>query len=270
MKINHAIKVAAPLLLVLACAALVGAFLDPHPNHDLSRSMAGPSFQHFLGCDPYGVDLGRRLLVGAWQSVRVALVVTALTISIGIMVGTTAAFASQRLSTVILRLIDMLMAFPGLLLAILLASIMPHNEATIIFALSVTRWTGSARFCHALVGSTMREAYIEAARANGASTLRLITRHIWPALTGQVLIQASLSMSAVILAEASLSFLGLGGSTNNSSWGKIIAEGREYLIEAPHLSLFPGIIFIASVLAFTLLAEGLRLRLDRGRIGRLY
>lgn len=270
MKTNHALKSATVLLILLTCAVTSGVFLDAHPNHDLARSFKGPSLQHFFGCDAYGVDLSHRLLVGAWQSIRVALVVTALSISIGLMVGTTAAFARQTLSNAIMRFTDLFMAFPGFLLAILLASIMPHTESTIIFALTVTRWTGPARFCHALVASTMKEAYVEAARSGGCSTPRLITRHVWPALTGQLLIQASLSMSAVILAEASLSFLGLGGSTNNSSWGKLIAEGREYLIEAPHLSLFPGIIFIAAVLAFTLLAEGMRLRLDRRRIGRVY
>lgn len=258
------------LLAVMICAAAVGAFLDPYPSQNLAAALAKPSISHWLGCDAYGVDLGHRLLVGAWQSLRVAAAVTLMTMAIGLVVGTAAALAPSPFRQLIGRVIEAFMAFPGLLLAILIAAVMPHSETTIVFALTITRWTTPARFCQSLISKATDEPFVEAARAAGASELRIVVTHLWPAIFGQLLVQASFFMGYVILAEAGLSFLGLGGSTGNSSWGRLIAEGRDYLVEAPHLSLIPGIAFMMAVLSFTLIAEGLRKKLDRDAAVSLY
>lgn len=261
---SRALRVGILLLLVLLATGLAGIFVDPNPAHRLADALAPPSWRHWLGCDAYGADLGGRILAGAWWSLRVTTVVTAITMGIGLAVGTAAAMASPPLAGAITRIIDSFMAFPGLLLAILLASIMPHSEATIVFALSATGWTGRARFCRAVSTRALSQPFVEAARASGASTARIVVRHVWPSFLGQFLVQGARSLGHVIIAEASLSFLGLGGTLDNASWGRLLAEGREYLVEAPHLSIVPGLVFVLAVVAFNLTAEGLRNALDPG------
>lgn len=260
----------AAILAPLLVASTAGIFVPPAPHHDLARALCPPSSEHWLGCDAYGIPLGMRILAGAWRSLRIATLVTAITMAIGLFVGTVAALAPRWIDGILLLLIDWFLAFPGLLLAILIASIMPHTEATIIFALAATAWAGRARFARVLVQDLARRPHVEAAKANGASGPRIVLRHIWPGLHGQMAIQAALSMGGVIMSEASLSFLGLGGTIDNPSWGRLIAEGRDFLIEAPHLSIIPGIIFVLAVLAFNLCAEGLRNRLDPASNVRVY
>lgn len=267
---NKSLGAGLALLVAITAAACAGAFLDPYPTHNLAMALAKPSASHWLGCDAYGVDLASRALVGAWQSLRVAAIVTMMTMVIGLLIGTSAALAPSPFRQLIGRVIEAFMAFPGLLLALLIAAVMPHSEATIVFALTITRWTTPARFCQSLITKAINEPYIEAARAAGASHARIIAKHLWPSMLGQLLVQASFFMGYVILAEAGLSFLGLGGTTGNSSWGKLIAEGRDYLIEAPHLSLVPGVAFMLAILSFTLIAEGLRKKLDHDQSVSLY
>jgi peptide/nickel transport system permease protein len=267
-KYNRSIIVGSILLAILILAATIGVFLPEHPNTNLSQAMARPSLQHWLGCDAFGVDLSLRILAGAAQTLRIGVLVSTLTLIIGFTVGTFSTLAPPKIEALILRLIDSFMAFPGLLLAILVASIMPHSESTIIFALAVTGWTSRARFCRSFSKQVLKTPYIEAAKAGGAGTYRIIRYHIWPALSGQLLVQVALSMSSALIAEASLSFLGFGSGFDNPSWGKLIAEGREYLIEAPHLSLAPGAAFVLSVFAFNLISEGMRKKLDpSSRVG---
>lgn len=212
---------------------------------------------HLLGCDTFGADLGMQILAGARQSFLITVFVTLFTLAIGASVGIAAALSPPWADAALSRVIDAFLAFPGLLLAILLASILPHTQASLIVALSITGWTARARFCRTLARQTLTEPYIEAAIASGAGTFRLVARHLWPSMRPQVLVQTALAMGSVVLAEAVLSFLGLGSSTT-TSWGRLIADGREYLVEAPHLSVLPGAAFLLVVLGFNLLAEGLR------------
>jgi peptide/nickel transport system permease protein len=206
------------------------------------------------------VDLGSRIAAGALQSLSMGAAITILTMTIGLFMGTLAAVAPTPVSRTVDQITDSFMAFPGLLFAILLAALMPHSRTSVIFALSITGWTSRARFCRALLIRALALPHIESAKALGCSPVRVVTHHLWPTLWGQLLAQTLLSMSYAIMAEASLSFLGLGGSTDNASWGKLIAEGREYLVEAPHLSVFPGLAFLGTVLALNLIAEKLRRR----------
>jgi len=229
---------------------------------DLSQAFLPPSAAHWLGCDAYGADLGLRLVEGAWISVRTGIAVTLITLSVGLAVGTLSALSPPAARTTIRRVIDTFLAFPGLLLAILLASILPPSDATVIVALAVTGWAGHARFCEGLVLRTASLPFVEAATAGGATPARVITRHIWPAILGQLAVQGILSFAHVILGEASLSFLGLGGPVDSSSWGRLVAEGRDYLVEAPHLSLFPGLALVVALSALQLFASRLRKRLD--------
>ncbi|MEW6057417.1 MAG: ABC transporter permease [Bdellovibrionota bacterium] len=261
-KSNFELRIGLLGLGLLGLTGLAGALADSSLPHDLARAFHPPSLKNGLGYDAYGVSLGHRILTGAWHSLWVSALVTAITLFLGLVIGTAAALGPKAIQVVSRNLIDCFLGFPGLLLAILIASIMPHNNATLVFSIAATGWTGRARFCQALLGKLSHEPHIEAARAQGASLVRILSRHLWPLLAGQLLIQASLAMGQAILAEASLSFLGLGGNAGNESWGTLISEGRDHLIEAPHISLIPGVFFVIIVLAFTLTAEGLRKELD--------
>lgn len=247
---------------ILLVFALYGTLMKPQIGNNLAFAFQAPSRTHLFGCDAFGNDLSVEVLLGAHQSLKVATEVTALNLIVGLLVGTAMAIARPPVTFVLSSIVDIFLSFPGLLLAILLASIMPHSEKTVVFALVVTGWTGRARFCRALAQDLLRSPFIEAAFATGASSSRIILKHLWPSMTGHLTVQCALSMGSVILGEASLSFLGLGGSSSNSSWGRLIADGREYLVEAPHLSLIPGAIFVLTVFGFNILAEGLRQRLD--------
>ncbi|MBI3558452.1 MAG: ABC transporter permease [Deltaproteobacteria bacterium] len=264
-KHNPPLRLGAALIGLLVLAAAAGSVVNaisPATAQNLPEALHGPSLTHWLGCDAFGADLALQLFSGARQSLFIAAVVTTLNMILGLIIGTAAALAPRMVATAFTRLIDCFMAFPGLLLAILLGSIMPRSEHSIILALCLTGWTSRARYVRALARGLAHEPFIEAATAGGASRLRIVRRHLWPMMTGQLLVQAAMSMGSVVIAESSLSFLGLGGSIGNPSWGHLIAEGREYLVEAPHLSIFPGLAFVYAVIAFNLLAEGLRQRLN--------
>ncbi len=224
---------------------------------DLSHAFAPVSAHHLLGTDPYGNDLALRILEGAAISISTAAAVTVITLSAGFMIGSASALAPSLIEAVFKRGIDAFLAFPGFFLAILLASIMPPSTATVIFALSITGWASSARLCNALVHKVLVAPFIESARASGAPMSRILLRHVWPQLRAQIGVQAILSMAHVILGEASLSFLGLGGPVDSPSWGRLIAEGRQYLIEAPRLSIAPGLALVLTLVSFSVL--GLRI-----------
>lgn len=261
-KLNLSLTTGSALIGLLVIAGAAGSFLPADMPPALSRALEPPSKNHWLGCDALGWDVMGQILKGAFQSLKIGLTVTTLNLFTGLIFGSLAAIAPAWLEATLMRIVDSVMAFPGLLLAIFLASIMPHSASTIVIALALTGWTGRSRFCYGLARQILKEPYIDAAVANGASMPRIILMHVWPSMGAQLGTQAALSMGYVILAEASLSFLGLGGEVDNPSWGRMIADGREYLIEAPHLSIAPGVAFVSTVLAFNLVAEGLRQRLN--------
>lgn len=261
-----ALRIPLVLILILLLAAIAGSWLPHSSKHDLTQAFCTPSKQHVLGCDAFGSDLSARILAGAAKSLRIGLIVTLFTMTIGLILGTLAAILPARAGAWIMRVVDYFLAFPSLLLAILLASLLKPGEVSVVFALTLTGWTSYARLSRALAKKTLSQPFIEAARSNGASQLRIVFRHIWPSIAGQIAIQCAIGIGYVILGEASLSFFGFGGPLDNPSWGQLIAEGREYLVEAPHLSLFPGIALGLSVLAFNLLAEALRGKLDSWRL----
>ncbi len=231
---------------------------------DLQHAFESPTLRHIFGTDPYGVDLGIRLVQGATISFTTAISVTVITMTVGILVATLTALAPRMASSFLRRIIDAFLAFPGLLLAILLASVMPPSNSTVVFALSITGWASHARLFTALIKNTLTFPYIEAARASGATTSHLILRHVWPSLLTQIFVQALFSIAHAILGEASLSFLGMGGPVDSPSWGRLIAEGRQYLVEAPHLSIAPGLALMLVLFSLYFAATKMQNRMKLG------
>jgi peptide/nickel transport system permease protein len=250
-------------LACLAVAAALAPWLAGDPlGVDLGARLVAPSGAHLLGCDALGRDVLARLLYGARISLVVATAVVAISLGVGVLVGAIAGWAGGWTDEAIGRLIDVLLAFPGLLLAIALAAILGPTLPNVVLALSVLGWTGYARLTRAQVEALRGRDFVHAARALGVRPARIVTRHLLPLVAPVLLVQATFGLSAAIVAEASLSFLGLGAPPPTPSWGAMLDEGRTFMLVAPHLVLAPGVALVATVICLQLVGDGLRDRLD--------
>lgn len=248
------------MLLVVGVLAAVGPMLtseDPSVQH-LALRLAGPSWAHPLGLDELGRDLLTRLLVGARISFAVGLSVVGISTVIGVSVGAVAGYTGGWLDDLIGRVMDVLLAFPGMLLAIALVAMLGPSLTHVVLALSVIGWVSYARLVRGQVLAVRELDYVQAARAVGARPLRIMMRHLVPATWPSVIVQGTLGMAGAMLAEASLSFLGLGVQPPTPSWGAMLDAGRSHLFDAPHVTVFPGLALAAAVIVFNLAGEGLR------------
>ncbi len=247
--------------------ALLAPLLAPHDPFalDLAGSLAPPDGEFLLGRDEQGADIFSRLLYGARISLLVGLDTVAVSASVGITVGLLAGYLGGWVEQALMRLVDVLLAFPGLLLAIALVAVLGPGLTNVIIALAALGWTGFARLVRAQVLAVKGRDYVLAARALGAGDVRMMRVHILPNIMGPVLVQASFAVAGAILSEAGLSFLGLGAPPDTPSWGAMLSEGKHVLVEAPHVSIFPGLAIMAVVLGFNLLGDVLNDLLDPRR-----
>ncbi|MBA3949685.1 MAG: ABC transporter permease [Acidobacteria bacterium] len=258
------LRLGALIVGITAAAAIVGPWLAPaDPNaQDLALRLAAPSGSHFFGLDELGRDIFSRLLVGARISLLVGLAVVSVASSVGILMGALAGYYGGKVDLIISRVMDVLLAFPGILLAIALVAVLGPSLTNVVIALSFIGWVGYARLVRAQVLRVREFEYVQAARALGARTPRILLRHVIPATMPTVIVQATLGMAGAIIAEASLSFLGLGVQPPTPSWGTMLDAGRSHLFDAPHLTLFPGLAIAILVLGFNFLGDGLRDKID--------
>ena len=248
------------LLLVTALVAPLVAPYDPLAI-DLRGELEGPGAGHPLGQDKLGRDILSQVIYGSRVSLVVGLVVVGISLLIGVSLGAAAGYFGGVFDSVLMRIVDILLAFPGILLAIALAGILGPNLRNIILALCVLGWVGYARLVRGQVLAEKHREYVLAARAIGASHPRIILRHILPNCFAPVIVEATFGLAGVILAESSLSFLGLGPQ-DVPTWGRLLNEGAQYLLFAPHVATFPGIAIMLTVLAFNFIGDGLRNRWD--------
>jgi peptide/nickel transport system permease protein len=255
-----ALRVGGAIVALALLLALVGPFLAPHDPAEqlLSRRLEAPSGAHVLGLDELGRDVTTRILHGARISLAVGLSVVAVSASLGLFLGLLAGYLGGWVDLAISRVIDVLMAFPGILLAIALVAVRGPSLANVVLALSVVGWVGYARLVRGQVLRLRELEFVQAARALGAGLPRILARHVLPATLPAVVVQATLGMAGAILSEASLSFLGLGVQPPTPSWGAMLDAGRAHLVDAPHLTLFPGASIALVVIGFNLLGDGLR------------
>jgi peptide/nickel transport system permease protein len=260
---SPAAKAGFVLIALLVLAALIGPWITPHdPGQvNLGAVLEGPSTDHWLGQDELGRDMFSRLVVGARASALVGFVVIFISVVVGTFIGLVAGYLGGIVDQIVMRIIDVLLAFPGILLAIAVAGILGPSLGNVIFALSLLGWTGFARLVRGQVLTLREREYVLAARSYGASTPRILWRHILPGVMAPILVQATFGMAGVILAEASLSFLGLGPQ-DMPTWGAMLSSGVDYLLFAPHISIAPGVAIMLTVLAFNFLGDALRDRLD--------
>jgi peptide/nickel transport system permease protein len=258
----------AVLGLILALAVGLAALgaplisrLDPFeqsPTHRLER----PDAAHVMGRDTFGRDVFVRVLWAGRVSLAVGVGAVALGGTLGTLLGLVAGCGRRPVESLVMRLVDVLMAFPGLLLGLAVLALLGPGLAKTILAIGLVLAPPFARVVHAATLSLERRQFVEAARALGATPLRVVGRHILPNLVGETVVLASLLTASAIRVEASLSFVGLGVSPPTPTWGNMIRDGAPVLLSAPWLSVFPGLAILAAVLAFNLLGDGLRDLLD--------
>jgi peptide/nickel transport system permease protein len=258
------IRVGLVIVLVAVLAALVGPALSPYnpAAQELARRLEPPTLSHPFGLDELGRDILARLLAGARISLLVGLAVVSVSSVVGMLVGSIAGYFGGRVDDVISRVVDVLMAFPGILLAIALVAVLGPSLTNVVLALSVIGWVGYARLVRAQALRARELDFVQAARALGAGSPRVVLRHVLPTAFPAVVVQATLGMAGAIIAEASLSFLGLGVQPPTPSWGTMLDAGRAHLFDAPHLTIFPGLAIALLVLGFNFLGDGLRDRVD--------
>lgn len=243
-----------------ALAALVGPWLtsvDPAAQQ-LPLRLAGPMSGHPFGLDELGRDILARVLTGARISFAVGLIVVGVSASVGTLIGSVAGYLGGVIDDLFSRIIDILLAFPGLLLAIALVAVLGPSLTNVLIALTAIGWVGYARLVRGQVLRAREFEYVQAARALGASTPRVLLQHVVPTALPAVVVQATLGMAAAIIGEAALSFLGLGVQPPTPSWGTMLNGGRAHLLDAPHLTIVPGLAIALLVLGFNFVGDGLR------------
>lgn len=256
--------------LVVLSAVFAPAIAPEGPNEqDLFNRLDSPSAEHPMGTDQLGRDVLSRLLYGAQISLKIAVVVVAITLAIGTAVGVVAGYAGGWVDEALMRMVDILLAFPGILLALVIAGILGPSLTNIMIALAVVGWTQYARIIRGSVLSVKEEEFVKSAQLMGVSRTRIVLRHIVPNVVTPVVVLATMDMAYVILGTAGLSFLGLGAQPPTPEWGTMLSQGRNHVDTAWWVVNFPGLAIMITVLGFNLLGDGLRDVLDPRDVGDL-
>jgi peptide/nickel transport system permease protein len=253
------------IVLLVLCAVFAGV-LAPFPQdvdtYHLPRRLMGPSEVNLMGTDRMGSDIFSRLLFGARLTILIAVIATSAAVVIGVPVGLVAGYYNNRLSDLLMRVSDVFLAVPQIVLAIAIAQTLGPAIQNVILALSITYWPFWARLVYAETRSVRNEVFIEAAIALGASPLRVMVLHILPSIASSVIVRTTIGLGGTILVAAALGFLGLGPPPPTPEWGRMIAESREFLPQAWWYAAAPGIAILLVVMGFNLLGDGLRDALD--------
>ena len=259
------------VVLLVSAAALAAPLLTSHdPTQiDLAAQLQGPSAQHLMGTDVQGRDVWSRLVHGARISLAVGLISQGIALAIGVTLGLIAGYYGRWVDEVVMRMADVTLAFPTLLLLIAMVAALQPSLAVVFITIGIVGWAAMARLVRGQVLVLRQLEFIQAIRALGAPDRRIIVRHVLPGVVAPVVIASTLGVAGAIMAEAALSFLGLGVQPPTPSWGAMVAEGRDLhqLRTAPWTSLFPGLAIGAVVLGFNLLGDALRDALDPRKAG---
>lgn len=254
------------LLAALCLSALLTPYLAPHDPAEQERVVETryqpPSAEHPLGTDRFGRDVLSRVLYGARISLGIGFVAVAIAISLGTVVGAGSGYLGGWTDGVTMRGVDLLLSFPRLVLLITVVALFEPSVALVTLVLGLTGWMGTSRVVRGEVLSVREQPYVEAARALGYSDGRILFRHVLPNALGPVIVSATLGVGNTILAEAALSFLGLGVQPPTASWGNMVAAGRDVMLEAWWITLFPGLAIVLTVMSFNLVGDGLRDAMD--------
>lgn len=252
--------IAAAIVFIIAFIALFGPLLAPHDpvNADLSLRLASPCFKYPLGNDALGRCLFSRILCGARTSLGIGIAVVVISSVFGIMIGLVAGYSGGLVDELFMRIVDIFFSFPEMVAAMAVAGIMGPGTFNLLFALTFVSWMRYARLVRGITLSVKERDYVKSAQISGVSKTAIILRHILPANISSVIVLATIGLAKAILAVSALGFLGFGVQPPCPEWGTLLMEGKDYILSAPHLSLYPGIVIMLSVLAFNLLGDGLQ------------
>lgn len=249
------------ILGIIAIFAPWVAPCDPYAQ-DVVNKFADPSAEHLLGTDNYGRDILSRIIYGARVSLSVGIVAEAIAVSIGVIVGVAAGYYGGKVDAILSRVIEVFASFPFILFAIAVMFVLGQGIINVFIAIGVIGWTGHARLIRSNVLQLRNREYVEAAKASGASDLRIMIKHMIPNCLSTIIIITTLDIPSDIMLEATLSFLGLGVAPPTASWGEMISSARTFLRQEPMFSIYPGIAIMITVLAFNTLGDALRDALD--------
>ena len=252
------------LLALMALVAILAPFIAPHDPETINSShvMGAPSAANPFGLDALGRDVLSRVIFAFRTSLTVAIGSVALAMAVGVPIGLVAAYFGGWVDNLLMRPLDLLLALPAMLLAVALIAIVGPGTLVVLLAIALLYVPILARVMRSSVLTVKTEPYVDGARSRGASELAILTRHVLPNSLGPSLVQASVLMAFALQIEASLSFLGLGVQPPTPSLGRMISEGRDVLVQAPWVSIFPGLAIVVAVLAFNLIGDGLRRRIE--------
>lgn len=258
------------IVLVVLAVAILAPWLAPHPFDatDLVNVWAPPDAVNWIGTDKLGRDIASRLIYGARASLMVALSVVAITLVLGVALGMIAGYFGGRTDGILMRIVDVTLAFPEVVFAILVASMLGPGMATVIVSLALVWWPGIARLTRSLVLVQKQELFVDAAIVAGASPGEILRRHLLPNIVAPLIVRASVGIGFIIMAEATLSFLGLGLQEPTPSWGSMIRDGLPALRTDPYLAVSGSIVLGLTIIGFNLLGDGLRDVLDPRLHGR--
>ena len=264
LKKNKSAMVGLGIVILLFLTAIFADFIAPYhyADMDLSRRLQGISANNWFGTDEYGRDIFSRIVYGSRISLLVGFITITMSVFAGGLLGAVAGYAGKWMDHVIMRLMDILLAVPNILLAIVIVATLEPNLRNTMIAISVGSIPAYARIFRASVLSLRDQEFIEAARASGAGDGRIIFRHIVPNCLAPIIVQATLGVAGAILAAAALSFIGLGLQPPSPEWGAMLSSGRQFLRDTPHLTTFPGLAIMIVILGLNLFGDGLRDALD--------
>jgi ABC-type dipeptide/oligopeptide/nickel transport system permease subunit len=252
------------IIVVLILTAIFANVIAPYSYRDqnLDQALLSPSRDHLFGTDQFGRDLFSRIIYGSRISIAVAFLPVIVSVGIGVLLGAISGYYGGWIDLLIMRLADIMFAFPSLLFAIAIIFAIGRGILSLFIALALVDWAGDARLIRGQVLSIRSKEYVEAARAIGMSDRRIILRHVLPNCLAPIIVTVSMSIPGVILTEASLSFIGLGVQPPTPSWGAILNDGQRFIGNAPWMAFFPGAAIFLTVLAYNFLGDGLRDAMD--------
>jgi ABC-type dipeptide/oligopeptide/nickel transport system permease subunit len=260
---NKAAMLGLGFIVFIGLVAIFAPLIAPYTITERTGEFRqGPSGAHWFGTDGIGRDVFSRVVYGARVSVRIGLLATTMSLVIGLWLGAVSGFFGGVADSLIMRLTDVFLAIPYVILAVAIATVTGRSENSVILILGLTGWLGIARIVRASFLSLKRLEYVEAAWALGYSRLRIMFRHVLPNALQPIIVYGTIAVGSVILAEAALSFLGVGPQPPTPAWGLMVAEGKGNMVNAPHLLFFPGAAVFLTVLAFVFVGDGLRDALD--------
>ncbi|MCD8363583.1 MAG: ABC transporter permease [Lachnospiraceae bacterium] len=264
VKKNPSFTVFALLALAIVLIAVLAPFIATHDPYEavLADAVQAPSAEHWFGTDKMGRDLFSRVIYGARTSLSAALILVAIIVVVGTLLGIIAGYFGGIVDAVIMRISDMMISFPGMVLAIAVAGILGANIRNAIIAISIVSWTKYARLSRSLVLKIRNRDYIAAAQLTGSKTGYILTKHMLPNVLPTILITGATDIGSMMLEIAGLSFLGFGAQSPTAEWGLMLNEGRAYMTAAPWLMIFPGLAIFITVVVFNLLGDSLRDVLD--------